>query len=196
MRFLKTILLSTLTILVLSTSCKKSEAEKYMAYEKEQLKNGPVQDSLFMGLYFGMPKKEFREYCFDKNIEKKFWQGGRKNMAWVESDLEGLQFPAAINFYPNFTNDTITEMNAAIYYKSNVETDEPLESDALLKDVMRLLNNWYGGKTFKVDSPVIYKNDVYVHLKGNCRITVTPDLGGQMINLWFYDLKGTKKHKS
>lgn len=117
-------------------------------------------------------------------------------MAWVESELEGLDYPAAINFYPKFTNDTITEMNAAIYYRSNVETEEPLERDALLKDVMRLLDNWYGGKTFKVNSPVIYKNDVYVHLKGNCRITVTPDLGGQMINLWFYDLKGTEKHKS
>lgn len=196
MRFIKTILLATLFGLVLFSSCKKTEAEKYMAYEKEQLQKGVVQDSLFMGLYFGMSKKEFREYCFEKNIEKRFWQGGRKNMTWVESELEGLQLPAAINFYPNFTNDTITEIKAAIYYNTTSKVDVTLEEDTLLKDALQLLNTWYGGETFKINSPVIYNNDVYVHLKGNCRITVSPDVGGQMVNLWFYDLSGAQKHKS
>ncbi|MFD2099038.1 hypothetical protein [Flagellimonas iocasae] len=195
MKNIKTkLVLVTFTAMVGLASCKKSEAERYMAYEKEQLQNGVVQDSLFLGLYFGMPKKEFREYCFDKNLEKKFWQGGLKNMSWVESKLDGMQYPAAINFYPEFTNDTITEMNAAIYYTSYI--DGNFDSDHLLLDVLDLLDKWYGGKTFKVNSPVFYKNDVQVHLKGNCRITVTPDLGGQLVNLWFYDLKRGQKHKS
>lgn len=177
-------------------SCKKSEAERYMAYEKEQLQQGVKQDSLFKGLYFGMSKKEFRDFCLEQNIQKKFWQGGTKNTAWVESKLEGLQYPAAINFYPEFTNDTITEMNAAIYYDNAQFKDGTFESDSLLLDVLDLLDKWYGGKTFLVKSPVFYKDDVHVHLKGNCRVTVSPDMAGQYVNLWFYDLKRAEKHKS
>jgi len=183
------------TAVVLITSCKKSEAERYMAFEKDQLKKGIVQDTLFKGLYFGMSKKEFRDYCFDKNLEKEFWQGGKKNMAWVETKLEGMSYPAAINFYPVFTNDTITEMNAAIYYDGAVFKDGKFESDSLMLDVLNLLENWYGGQTFKIKSPVYYKDDVHVHLKGNCRITVYPDLGGQLIDLWFHDLKGREENE-
>ena len=178
------------------TSCKKSEAERYLAYEKEQLQNDVVQDSLFLGLYFGMPKKEFREYCFEKNIEKKFWQGGQKNTAWVESKLKGMQYPAAINFYPEFTNDTITEMNAAIYYDGASFKDGTFEPDSLLVDVLHLVENWYGGQTFKIKSPVFYKDDVHVHLKGNCRVTISHDMSGQLVNLWFYDLKRAEKLKN
>ena len=129
------------------------------------------------------------------NIKKKFWQGGRKNTAWVESKLDEMRYPAAINFYPSFTNDTITEMNAAIYYDGAQFKDGVFESDSLMLDVLQLLDNWYGGKTFMVKSPVFYKNDVHVHLKGNCRITVSPDLGGQLVNLWFYDLNRAKSYK-
>lgn len=176
-------------------SCKKSEEERYLAYEKQQLQKGVVQDSLFMGLYFGMSKKDFREYCFEKNIQKKFWQGGRKNMAWVESKLEGLEYPAAINFYPVFTNDTITEMNASIYYDGAEYKNGTFEKDSLLSDVLHLLDDWYGGRTFKIKSPVFYKNDVHVHLKGNCRITVSQDLDGQLVNLWYYNLNRANMHK-
>lgn len=196
MKIKSIIVLLILAGIVSLASCKKSEAERYLAYEKEQLQSGVAQDSLFMGLYFGMSRKEFRDYCFEQNIQKKFWQGGRKNTAWVESKLEGMEYPAAINFYPSFTNDTITEMNASIYYDGATYKDGIFESDSLMLDVLNLLDNWYGGKTFKVKSPVFYKNDVHVHLKGNCRITVSPDLGGQLVNLWFYDLNRGKKHKS
>ncbi|MBO0323733.1 hypothetical protein J0X14_15595 [Muricauda sp. CAU 1633] len=182
--------------MVCLASCKKSDAERYVAFEKEQLQKGVVQDSLFLGLYFGMSKKEFREYCFEKNIQKQFWQGGRKNTAWVESKIEGMEYPAAINFYPSFTNDTITEMNASIYYNGATYKDGTFESDSLLLDVLQLMDHWYGGKTFKVKSPVFYKNDVHVHLKGNCRITISPDMSGQLVNLWYYDLKRAEKHKS
>lgn len=184
-----------IAVVVISlASCKKTEAERYVTYEKEQLRSGIHQDTLFKGLYFGMSKKEFREYCFDKNLEKEFWQGGRKNMAWVESKLEGLSYPAAINFYPVFTNDTITEMKAAVYYDGDVTyKDGHFESDSLMLDVLNLVQDWYGGETFKIKSPVFYKEDVHVHLKGNCRITINPDLGGQLVDLWFYDLNAKKK---
>ena len=174
-------------------ACNQSPAERYKEHERKQLASGVRKDSLFMGFYFKMPKKDFREYCFEMNLKGKFKQGGRKNSNWVESNLPGTPYPASINFYPNFIEDSISEMHAAIYYDDNaVFKDGIFERDSLLLDVLNLLDTWYGKETFKIKSPLFYKEDVYVKLSGNRRITIYPDASGQLINLWYADMTTIK----
>ena len=180
-------------ISLLLMGCNQSPAERYKAHERKELASGLRKDSLFMGFYFKMPKKEFREYCFEMNLKGKFKQGGRKNSGWVESSLPGTQYPAAINFYPNFIEDSISEMHAAIYYDDDaVFKDGIFERDSLLLDVLNLLDTRYGKETFKIKSPLFYKEDVYVKLNGNRRITIYPDPSGQLINVWFADMTAIK----
>lgn len=182
----------------LLVSCNKTTEQAYKAYEKQQLNSGAVNDSLFMGLYLGMSKKDFRTYCFDMNLKGKFKQGGKKNSSWVESKLKGLSTPAAINFYPNFKNDSISEMNAAIYYDLTEFNNEHQQKDSLLHFVLNIMDTWYGGRTFKIESPLSYKEDVYVKVHGNRRITIFPDPSNQLINLWYVDLtswEGKKENR-
>lgn len=183
-----------IAILILSfIGCKETTEERYRKYEKSELAKGVRQDSLFMGLYFQMPREEFRSYCFDMNIKGKFKQGGVKNSYWVESKLEGMNYPSAINFYPNFKNGVISELNAAIYYDNAIFKDGKFELDSLMLDVLGLMDKWYGGEVFKIKSPFFYKEDVYVKVNGNKRITIYPDPNGQMINLWYVDLTALKE---
>lgn len=182
-----------LMVAVLFYSCKQSEEQRYKSYEAEQMASQQRSDSLFYDLYFGMSKKEFRDYCFNMNIEGYFKQGGRRNSNWVEAELKGLDYPAAITFYPEFKNDTIVEMNASIYYKNAQYKDGKFHRDSLLLDVQQFLLKHYGGELFTIKSPVFYKDDVSVMVKNNRRITLYGATTDQMINLWFVDLTASIK---
>lgn len=187
---------SLFLVSILLLGCKESDEQKYRTFEKSELAKNIRKDSLFLGLYFQMPKETFRKYCFKKNIEGKFKQGGNKNMSWVECKIEGTNYPAAINFYPNFNNGKISELNAAIYYKNAKFKDGKFEIDSLMLDVLGLMNTWYDGKVFKIKSPFFYKDDVHVMVDGNKRITISPDAVRQMINLWYVDLTTLKTNKN
>ncbi len=184
-----------LLTLMFLMGCEDSPEEQYLKWEKQELATGLRYDSLFMGIYFQMPQKKFREHCYQLNLDGKFKQGGKKNTIWVEYKMEEeMDYPAAINFYPTFENDVITEMNAAIYYDDHaVFRDGIFESDSLLMDVLNLMDEWYGKGFVLIKSPVFYQEDVYVKVTGNRRITVYPDLGGQKINVWYVDLLSKKE---
>lgn len=173
--------------------CTRSNEKLYKLHEKSELAKGVRQDSLFMGLYLKMPLKEFRTYSFDMNIKGKFKQGGQKSPNWVQTNLEALSYPATLTFYPNFKNDSINELNAAIYYENAKFKDGIFEKDSLLLDVLNLMDKWYGGPHFKIKSPMFYKEDIYVKVNGNRRITLYPDASGQIINLWYVDLTNLKE---
>jgi hypothetical protein len=182
-----------IVVVLIATGCAGSPEEQYREREQEELNKGIRNDSLFLGLYLRMSREEFREYCFNMNLKGKFKQGGRKNWYWVESKLDHSDYPAAITFYPAFLNDSISEMHAAIYYDNAKFRDGTFESDSLMQDVLNILDRWYGKETFRIKSPLFYKEDVYVKVNGNRRITIYPDASGQMVNLWFVDLTTIKK---
>ena len=191
-RFLKII---GFTLLIGVLGCNRSNEAKYKVYEKKELAKKIREDSLFKGLYLKMPFKEFRTYSFDMNVKGHFKQGGQKSPNWVQCKLEEMTYPATLTFYPQFKSDSINEMNAAIYYENAKFKDGIFEKDSLLLDVLNLMDKWYGGKTFKIKSPNFYKEDIYVKVKGNRRITVYPDASGQIINLWYVDLTNLNEDK-
>ena len=100
-------------------------------------------------------------------------------------------------FYPKFKNGLISELNAAIYYDNAIFKEGKFEPDRLLTDVLDLLDKWYGNnKSFKIKSPFFYKDDVYVKVIGNKRITISPDFNSQIINLWYVDLLEYKEERN
>lgn len=182
-------------LLVMVSSCQSPERQ-FKRLVKEELAKNERCDSLFMGIHFGMSNKAFRDYCYDMHLKGKFRQGGQRSFVWVECKLpREMDYPAAINFYPEFSNDTITSMNASIYYDNATFKDGVFETDSLLLDVLKLTDKWYGEGYTKIKSPFFYKEDVYVKIKGNRRITIYPDISGQMINLWYVDLKSKYNEK-
>lgn len=182
------IILGSILLSVFFISCERTEEQRYKIFEQEQLATGKRSDSLFFDFYFGMSKKEFRDYCFTMNVDGYFKQGGRRNSNWVEAEFKGLDYPAAITFYPEFKGDSIVQMNASIYYKNAVYRSGQFSRDSLLLDVQRYFLKHYGKELFTIKSPVFYKDDVSVLVKNNRRITFYGSITDQMINLWFVDL--------
>lgn len=177
-----------LTIVGIS-ACQDSPEEQYIRMEEEELESGIRHDSLFKGIHFTMEEKQFRDYCFNQNLEGEFKQGGVKSGNWVECKLKNeLKYPAAINFFPKFQDNRITEMEAAIYY-DNIRLGAPVpKGDSLLHDVLQLMEKWYGEGFIKINSPYFYKEDVYVKVDGNRRITLYKDASENLINVWYVDL--------
>lgn len=171
------------------SACQESPEEEYIRLERRELASGIRYDSLFRGIHFGMGRKQFMDYCFNKNLEGEFKQGGVKSGSWVECKLtEELKYPAAINFFPKFQDDRITEMDAAIYYDSKRLGDPVPKGDSLLHDVIGLMEKWYGRGFMRIKSPYFYREDVYVKVDGNRRITLYKDASEYLINVWYVDL--------
>ena len=178
------------------SGCVETPAERYKALEKSELARGIRYDSLFKGLYFGMKYDDFRAYCYRKNtVDHDFKVGGLKS-SWVECKLPtGMDYPAAINFYPEFSGGVISEMNASVYYDNAVFKDGIFEPDSLLMDVLDLMKKWYGKDFIKITSPDPLHDDIYVSIQGNRRLTVYPSLSAE-VKIWMVDLyseKGKKK---
>ncbi len=191
MRYLKPgLAVFLLGIALLVASCKKSPEELYLRREKTELASGIRHDSLFAGLYLGMPKAEFREISLNRHVAKQFREGGQKSGSWVEYSLPNeLSYPGAINFYPEFKDDRISELRAAVYYNADVEfRDRPFDKNKLLEEVLEMLGRWYGADFIRIPSPDAFKDDIFVSVMGNRRITVYNDGDHFSVALWFVDL--------
>jgi hypothetical protein len=177
-----------LLILIVLSQCTQSPGERYKALEKAELESGVRCDSLFKGLYFGMKHQDFRDYCYYKNtVEHDFKMEGSVT-SWLESKLKNeMNYPAAINFYPVFKDGKISEMNALIYYDNVRFKDETFDKDSLLFDVLDLMKKWYGREFIKIKSPDKFRDDIYVSVRGNRRITVYPAPTPE-IKIWMVDL--------
>jgi hypothetical protein len=142
---------------------------EYTRLVTQELASGVRNDSLFLGITFGMTSKEFYAHCWELNEEKLIRQGNR-NMT-VEYQVEELDFPASMNFYPNFHQDKIYEMPVSFMYLAWAPWNEEMSADSLESDVVELLEKWYGGNSFiKVEHPE--KGSVLVKVDGNRRIVV------------------------
>lgn len=167
--------------------CVDTPEKQYKTWEEQELKSGVRYDSLFKGLYFGMQHDEFRDYCYYKNTVEHDFKNQGANTSWLESKIDEMEYPAAINFYPVFDKGEITEMNALIYYKDAVFKDGIFESDSLMLDVLGLMKKWYGSDFIKIDGPNAYNEDVYVSVHGNRRISIFPTLTTE-VKVWMVDL--------
>ena len=69
-----------------------SPRSKYERRLKQELASGVRYDSLFMGLYFGMPEKEFYTHCWKLNIKGLIRQG--ESNTTVEYEIKDeLKYP-------------------------------------------------------------------------------------------------------
>src|SRR5262245_38626327 len=129
--------LGCLVVLLAAASCATDSPERtYLRLEKQELATGVRYDSLFRGLHFGMPYAAFREHCLNMHVSKVLLEGGLKSGAWLESKLQNeMKYPAAINFFPDFKENEISEMHAAIYYESGVSWKQyTITKDTLMRD--------------------------------------------------------------
>ncbi len=153
-------------IIVLALASCKTDYEKVV---EREMATGERQDSLFLGLRLGMSSKEFYARCWEMNKTQLIRQGYTNTSVLLRLNHE-LRDTADMNFYPTFENDSIYDMQIYIGYLSWAPWNKNLVYDTLAKDVMNMMNKWYGGDFVRIKS-----NDtipIYAKVTRNRRILI------------------------
>jgi hypothetical protein len=151
---------------------------KYEHRLKKELASGVRYDSLFMGLYLGMPQKDFYTHCWQLNKMGLVKQGMRNTTVEYQIKKE-LKYPAAMNFYPSFVNNKIAEMPVQFTYAGWAPWNKSLSADSLQYDILRWFRIMYGDGFIKIRHP--QKGLAYVKIDGNRRITIFKE---NELNVW------------
>ncbi len=155
-----------LLLVILLVGCNlKSDYQKM--HEKE-LSSGIRQDSLFLGISFGMSDTDFYSRCAELNQQGIFRQGPQS--ASVEFDILELKYSAKMVFYPNFHKDKIYEIPATFSYNGWAPWNKHLSEDSLRVEVLELFEKWYGKGFIEVQNPG--KSTTYVKIDGNRQIEI------------------------
>ena len=166
-----------------------SPRSRYERRLKHELATGQRYDSLFLGLYLGMPEKDFYMHCWTLNQKGLIRQGS--NNTTVEYQMRNeLKYPGIMNFYPSFVDSKIAEMPVKFTYAGWAPWNQKLSSDSLQSDVMQWIEKKYGNRFMKVDHPE--RGSAYINLEGNRRITVFKE---NDMNVWavFSDMSVMKE---
>ncbi|UCG26729.1 MAG: hypothetical protein JSV24_07030, partial [Bacteroidales bacterium] len=142
---------------------------KYERRLKRELASGVRNDSIFMGIYLGMPEKDFYTHCWLLNRKGLIRQG--PNNLTVQYELKNeLKFPGTMHFYPEFEQGKIVEMPVRFIYNGWAPWNDELSSDNLQEDLLKWFEKDYGNGFITVEHPD--RGFAYVKIDGNRRITI------------------------
>lgn len=180
------ILMIIISVLIIS-GC--SPRAKYDRMLKRELASGIRNDSLFLGLYFGMSEKEFYIHCWKLNQKGMIKQGETNTTAEYQLKNE-LGYPAVMDFYPRFMQGKISEMPVTFKFTGWTPWNKVLASTNLQNKVLKFYEKSYGSGFIKVKHPV--HGTAYVKINGNRSITI---FIGDELRVWavFTDLTVKKE---
>jgi hypothetical protein len=160
------LLMILISVSVISGCSPKTKYERML---KHELASGVRYDSLFMGIYFGMPEKDFYTHCWNLN-KKGFIKQGDSNTT-VRYELKNeLKYPGSMEFYPKFNQGKIFEMPVRYVYNGWAPWNKELSSDKLEVELLKLYEKTYGGGFIEVKHSV--RGSAFVKINGNRRITI------------------------
>ena len=141
---------------------------------ERELATGIRNDSLFLGLEFGITMDDFFDQCRKLNKQGLVTEGS-KNMSVEYVFKDSLDRPVAFNFYADREADGPIHRYYTSFYYYAFALNRHLYADRLFEMLPAILMDWYGGnEPFKVvrdGKEYIYKID-----------------GNRMIELAIYDL--------
>ena len=168
---------------VLLSSCKKTD---YTRLVEQELKKGR-QDSLFLGLHFGMKRQVFFDQCMELNRQHLTINGMKGlSVLYKIQDPEGTIY---MHFYPEFWEDRIYEMRVVFTYENWSLSNPNTQPDSLQNTVKRMYDQWYGPGFLAVKKDMgDHQGDLaYVKVNGNRRIVVFKE-GEMDVRAVFTDL--------
>jgi hypothetical protein len=156
--------------IILISGCSQSDYDQYRHLVKRELGRGVRQDSLFLGIKFGMTTKDFYAHCWELN-KKGLITDGNNNTAVLYKLTKEFQYPVSMNFYPDFRGNRIYKMRTDFSYDAWAPWNKRLFSDSLQLDVVRLYKKWYGDKNFISMSDSL-RGTIFIKVDGNRRIII------------------------
>ena len=159
-------------ILFLLMACSENnDMDKYNSLVKKELAGNKKVDSIFFGIHFGMPRKKFFAHCWEMN-KKGMFKDGLNNMYVLYKLDKELKYPASMNFYPDFSDSTISKMRVIIQYDAWAPWNKHLYADSLMPDVLSMYKKWYNNGNPFIQIKDEKKGTIYVKVDGNRRITI------------------------
>lgn len=156
-----------LASVVIYSGC--SPGSRYEHRLRTELAKGIRYDSLFMGLYFGMPEKEFYLHCWKMN-QKGLARQGETNSTVLCQLKNELYYPAAMDFYPRFNEGKIYEVPVRFKYVGWAPWNKNLSSDNLESHVLKWYESIFGKGFIEIRHPE--RGPAFVRINGNRRITI------------------------
>jgi hypothetical protein len=148
-------------------------------------------DSLFLGMYLGMPEKEFYDHCTELNKQQLITQGG--GAISVEYIMkEDFDSPVNMRFFPTFVEGRIFEMPVTYHYLAWAPWNKQYQASELLEEMLEKYKGWYG-EDFKLLNHHT-QGKVYYKIDGRRRINLFI-MDDQYVQAVFTDLKTEKKLK-
>lgn len=151
----------------LLTGC--SPKAKYDRMLKHELASGVRNDSLFLGLYFGMPEKEFYLHCWKLN-QRGIIRQGENNVTVLYELKDELKYPGSMDFYPKFQDGKIVELPIRFFYKGWAPWNKELSADKLQAEVVKFCEKLYGKGFIEVKHSK--RGTAFVKVNGNRRVTI------------------------
>ncbi len=115
---------------------------------KAELSSGVRQDSLFLGMSFGMAQQDFYDICTVLNSQRVISQGSEGLSVEYPFDDEN-KMTVLFNFYPDFDRGKAHRFTGTFHYRAWAPWNKGLQSKDLLILVKEMLHEWYGGNEFK-----------------------------------------------
>lgn len=142
---------------------------KYDRKLKHELATGVRNDSMFLGMYLGMPQKDFYTRCWKLNHRGLVKQGGTNTTVEFQISNE-LKYPCLMDFYPRFVKGKIAEMPVRFVYNGWAPWNKELSSDKLQIDILNWYKKAFGEDFMEVKHPS--RGIAFVNLNGNRQISI------------------------
>ena len=184
--------LFAIVVISLILSCNAEPTTTYDKIVQQELAKGQRFDSLFLGFYFGMESHQFFDTCTEMNKMGLITagMGGAKVLYKIK---DALQYPASMNFYPNFYQNKMFHMSVSYTYDAWAPWNKGMFADSLEIRLIDLYKKQYPGNDF-----IKIKNkeniDEFFKVDGNRRIII--GISDEMtVNVGFTDLLIEEKIK-
>jgi len=159
------------------------EGSQYKRVVKAELASGERHDSIFLGFHFGMANKDFFDSCTELNKQRLIYQSGRGINVSFQMDL--LEEPVEVDFFPNFYEGVIYEMETAYRYVNWSPWKKDLTGDKLKYRLLAVYEKTYGEGFMEIASAD--GKIAYVKVDGNRRISIY-QLDEQVVRIIFTNL--------
>jgi hypothetical protein len=180
---------------LLYSACKHDLNKDYNQLVAKELESGKRADSIFFGIYLGMPAKDFYMHCWELNKKGLFTDGNNNTAVLHRLNHNELKYPASMNFYPQFVDNKIVNMPVSFQYDAWAPWNKHLFADSLLPDVVNLYKKWYSsGNPFIEMEDKKRMQKIYVKVDGNRRIIIGK-FNEMLVNVDYTDLVAERQLK-
>lgn len=165
------------------TSCNDQKVNKAETVDGDE-------NELLYGIRLGMPLQEFYTYCWNKNQEGLFHDGGFYRQVMVEIE-DGFSYPVQFFFLSFFDEENrLYSQKCKFRYKNWAPWKEDTYNDKLIKEVLHFLEPHFGDD-FK--QSVKAKTLYYLNVDGNRKVELyTMPLDDTYVHMDIYELQSHK----